>query len=153
MRLTPLALVLVLGCASGPRATLPQLQHRATYDLACPPTYLRLAHVDPRTKIVSGCGRTLVYMEDCMEHGSDLLCSWRIDAPPMARAGWPAATGSGGVSGRVYRTHLYDDDYRHLENRTVPPKPRSGASGRKVKTDLFGDGASEVPPDILEGRE
>lgn len=139
----------LMSCASGPRAGLPQLQHRATYDLTCPASYLRLAHVDQRTKIVSGCGRSLVYMEDCMEHGSQLLCSWRVDTPAVAQITHHAYTPPTSSAGRVYRTHLYDNDYRHLENRTEPPAD----SGRKVKTDLFGPGSSDVPHDILEGRE
>lgn len=142
---------LSLGCASGPRATLPRLQHRASYDLGCPAGYLQLDHVDERTKVVAGCGRHLVYIEDCMAAGSELLCSWRLDSPTTAQASWPAAPAAQTAtpSGRVYRTHLYDDDYQHLENRTAPGRP---AEGRRMPTHLYGGEATEVPPGALDRR-
>lgn len=142
----------MFGCASGPRATLPRLQHRASYDLGCPAGYLQLDHVDERTKVVAGCGRHLVYLEDCMAVGSDLLCSWRIDSPASAQAPWaapstnaaPAPTAQPG--GRVYHTHLYDNDSQRLENRTAP------VPGRKVPTHLYGGETAPPPADALERR-
>ncbi len=148
------ALLSLGGCASGPRAALPQLQHRAAYDLSCPANNLRLTHVDQRTKVVTGCGRHLVYLEDCMQHGSDLLCSWRIDSPSKAQtavashstvpAALPAALpGDMSPPGRVYRTDLFNGGSERLD-RQPPPRPMS--------TDLM-SGGQAVPADILEGRE
>jgi hypothetical protein len=156
MRLTTWLLVLTAtGCASGPRATLPQLQQRAVHDLRCPAGYLQLAHIDQRTKLVSGCGRSLIYMEDCMEHGTDLLCSWRVDSPSQAMVMWratpPPASPAAAPTGRVYRPQLEGNQYEHIEGRGAPPQ--EGQTGRKVKTDLFGDESTDVPPNVLDGRQ
>lgn len=71
----------VAGCASGPRATLGQLQQRAGVDLACPSHVMQLYHLDVRTKLVAGCGRQLVYIEDCLDHGGKRMCTWINNSP------------------------------------------------------------------------
>ena len=71
------------GCGTRKPATLRQLEHRATFDLACPAGQLRLHHVDERTKAVTGCGRALVYVEQCDATGEETRCSWLANTPPL----------------------------------------------------------------------
>ncbi|MBI4956234.1 MAG: hypothetical protein HY908_29730 [Myxococcales bacterium] len=116
-----------LGCATARRATLPQLQQRAAYDLACPPQWLELVQIDARTKVVGGCGRRLVYLEDCVSLGDAVECAWRVDSPP-ASLGWAPPPVTAGYA--------------------PPPAPTaSGAPARSIATQLFGPG--EVPPPVV----
>lgn len=76
------SLALLAACAPRPQpASLPQLAHRATYDLRCPFPQLGLVHVSPRTKVVTGCGRSTVYVQSCTEDAGGRFCDWRVDAP------------------------------------------------------------------------
>jgi hypothetical protein len=59
------------------RATLPQLQMRAAFDLACSPQSLSLYNFDERNKGVFGCGQRLSYVESC--DASIGQCTWMID--------------------------------------------------------------------------
>jgi hypothetical protein len=93
------------GCTSAAGATLQQLQLRAAYDLACPPQLLTLSHIDPRTKMVAGCGSQEIYVEICDEIRGKQTCTWLLNtsttrlahalqARPAASAGtapsgWP----------------------------------------------------------------
>ncbi len=51
---------LIAGC--GP--SLAQLRMRAGLDLECPGNGLAVQDVDPATKLVSGCGRRAIYVEN-----------------------------------------------------------------------------------------
>ena len=90
-RLWPALLVLLLGCPAGraERATLPQLQLRSSFDLACPYTQLSLVHFDRRSKGVSGCGRQISYVEDCQQIDGRLSCTWLMDSLPRAQGPAP----------------------------------------------------------------
>lgn len=66
------------------RATLPELQTRAAFDLACPQNWLRLHHFGARAKGVSGCGRQLSYVEACELFDGERICSWEADGPVNA---------------------------------------------------------------------
>lgn len=82
MRLAFTSAILLLGCGGAARpATLQQLQHRATFDLACSPLQLQLVSVDERTKAVSGCGRWAVYVQQCETIEDSVVCSWLVDGP------------------------------------------------------------------------
>jgi hypothetical protein len=89
----PLGACLALGTtacvAPGPplRATLPELQARAAFDLGCPAAQLQLAHLGPRSKGVFGCGRRLSYVERCGARQQG--CAWTLDTPTAAQALWP----------------------------------------------------------------
>ena len=137
-----------------------QLQQRAVYDLGCPAEQLGLSHVDARTKMVSGCGRRLVYVEDCAQMSGTILCSWRVDTPSFAQQSWPAqyqaqlwwleqtragapiATSPGAAPkddrGRSFRTDLFEDG----RDRTAPQGPQ----GRPIATELFEPPAATPPP-------
>ena len=60
------------------RATMQQLEARASFDLACAPAWMVMYYIDERTKGIAGCGQRITYEERCDE----LLgkCSWEIDA-------------------------------------------------------------------------
>lgn len=79
-------LATMIGCSHLPeatqRATLAQLERRATFDLDCPPTWMRLHEIDTRTKGVEGCGRRLAYIEVCESRRSVAVCTWVLDATP-----------------------------------------------------------------------
>ncbi|MEZ4443866.1 MAG: hypothetical protein R3B72_32635 [Polyangiaceae bacterium] len=79
------------GCASGPRATHLALQHRAVFDLGCDARQIALYVIDDRTRAVAGCGRRLLYVEDCEANGSTLACTWKLDTPSFAQQAWPQA--------------------------------------------------------------
>jgi hypothetical protein len=73
-----LALV-TMGCAGAPiRANMRQLQSRAAYDLACPPQWMQIYHLDGSTKGVAGCGSRVTYVERCEAVGEG-QCTWVLD--------------------------------------------------------------------------
>jgi hypothetical protein len=84
--------LLALACVPPTRAQLPRLQQRAVFDLGCAGEQLYVVHIDERTKAVSGCGRRLVYLEDC-DRGAGNVCSWKLDTPMPGQASWPGTTG------------------------------------------------------------
>jgi hypothetical protein len=90
------------ACTHAAPASLGLLQQRAVLDAGCPAQYLSLQHLDARTKLVTGCGVQLVYVESCEDARGETLCSWLLDAAradPAASAGhspWGA-----GVAGQV----------------------------------------------------
>jgi hypothetical protein len=174
-----LALVIVLAgvnmaCSSGPRATLTALSYRAVFDLGCPAQALQLHHLDDRSKAVAGCGRRLIYVEDCQRHGMSQSCTWMLDTPTLAQQAWPHAQpaaqphpaalavpvaarptpqpsrelGHGAaampVRGRPIRTDLDSPS----QGVIVVPH-RSGAASRPVQTDLFDP---DDKRDVLEHR-
>jgi hypothetical protein len=73
-----------VGCATPPAATVPQLLRRATVDLQCPYSYVTIVPLDRLTKVASGCGRHLVYLELCQPVTEGYACTWRVDANPYA---------------------------------------------------------------------
>jgi hypothetical protein len=89
------------ACAHAPRASLGQLQQRAVLDAGCPAQWLALQHLDARTKVVTGCGVQLVYVESCEDARGQTLCSWLLDsaraAPGAARAPSPPVANAPGV--------------------------------------------------------
>jgi hypothetical protein len=75
-------MLLLAACAPRTaRASLQQLQMRASFDLSCPGDWLRLYHLDERIKGVEGCGRRLTYVESCELVGDEVACMWRLDVP------------------------------------------------------------------------
>lgn len=84
MRLTTtMALLGLVGCRpSAPGASYAQLHQRASFDLRC--SELSLRHLDARTKIVSGCGAELVYVEECQRIRGTESCAWRLESAPLA---------------------------------------------------------------------
>lgn len=92
MRLLAVLMALGLACGCAPRthrAQLNQLHYRAVFDLACHAQAMQLYHVDARTKVVVGCGRRLIYQEDCATMGAHSVCSWRLDTPIAEQWAWP----------------------------------------------------------------
>lgn len=90
-----LGVLLLAACAPRTaRANLQQLQVRASFDLSCPPDWLRLYHLDERVKGVEGCGRRLTYVESCEFVGDEVACMWRLDVPgnPALRPPEPPRT-------------------------------------------------------------
>jgi hypothetical protein len=78
----------VLGCSpTVTRATMAQLQQRAMLDAACPPQALAAYPLDARTRVVTGCGLRLVYVESCESLGSEVTCSWLLDSARSAAPG------------------------------------------------------------------
>jgi hypothetical protein len=169
LSLATLALLL-LGCASGPRAGLQALHNRAVLDLGCPAQQVYVYHLDGRTKAAMGCGRRLVYVEDCFTHGRRNECTWLMDSPSFAQQSWPqnqwaqdqvmhqgmppapmavtpaAQSDRNRARGRVIPTDLYDDGKRE-------PTGPDGRPPRRVRTQLFGDEAEPVPEDVLLRRQ
>lgn len=126
----PVALAIIAlaaGCAPRThRAHLHQLQYRAVFDLACDASQLGLYHVDARTKVVVGCGRRLVYQEDCVPTDASFTCTWRLDTPVADQWTWPRRPSETKVAtstepadcpgGRAIQTELFDAGN--------PPSPR-----------------------------
>lgn len=83
-RLVVLVAMASLGCAGRQPASLSGLRYRATFDLTCPASELQLFHIDARTKAVAGCGRALVYVEQCAGGSDESVCSWLANTPPAA---------------------------------------------------------------------
>ena len=83
---TLVALGTVSCMAAPPAATVQQLMQRASYDLQCPLGYMGLYHLDSLTKVVSGCGRRLVYEEQCQSSAAGAACTWRLEPTPVAIA-------------------------------------------------------------------
>jgi hypothetical protein len=80
-----------LSCvATGPGATLGQLQNRAVFDLGCPSQSLWVYHVDSRTKAVTGCGRRLLYVESCQDIRGEQACTWVMNTPTFMQTMWPS---------------------------------------------------------------
>ena len=78
----------VLGCSPAvTRATMAQLQQRAMLDAACPPQALGAYPLDGRTRVVTGCGLRLVYVESCESLGNEVICSWLLDSARSAAPG------------------------------------------------------------------
>jgi hypothetical protein len=82
MRQTMLALLVLAGCRNAPGATYVQLHQRASFDLRC--NQLALRHLDERTKVVSGCGKEMVYVEECQRIRGTDRCTWRLESAPIA---------------------------------------------------------------------
>jgi hypothetical protein len=160
MRLLVVAATLALfaGCAPRThRANLHQLQYRAVFDLACHAAELGLYHVDARTKVVVGCGRRLVYQEDCARMGESVACTWRLDTPIAEQWTWPrplsptpqlASSGPADCSGRTIHTELFDvgnpqpprearEIIREVPYQDPLPVPATGPSrGRTIFEEL-----------------
>jgi hypothetical protein len=89
-------LVAACHCAPSPQhASMQQLQNRAAYDLACPVQWMRVHHLDGRTKGVEGCGNRVTYVEHC-EATKDARCTWVLDMqmlqPVAATPSMPSTT-------------------------------------------------------------
>src|SRR5687768_15820840 len=131
-----LLLALLTGCATTHRAGLYQLQQRAVYDLGCPAQQLGVQHVDARTKVVMGCNRRLVYVEDCAAMSGTILCSWRVDTPSFAQQSWPTN----------YQSQLW---FLEQTRPGAPPAAAPAAAaqgGRPFHTELFEPGRDRTVP-------
>jgi hypothetical protein len=74
-----LLLLAALGCGVPlKRATMQQLEARASFDMACPSAWMVMYYIDERTKGIAGCGQRITYEERCDELVGK--CSWEIDA-------------------------------------------------------------------------
>lgn len=129
------------GCASGPRATLTALSYRAVFDLGCPVQALQLHHLDDRSKAVAGCGRRLIYVEDCQTHGMAQACTWLLDTPTIAQQTWPHAQPPPAAA-PVARAPAAPPSYH-----PSPPAAPTPVLGRPIRTDLdsSSQGAIAVP--------
>jgi hypothetical protein len=74
----------IVGCARPPAATVPQLLRRASFDLQCPYPFVAIEPLDRLAKVASGCGRRLVYLEQCQQVTEGYACTWRVDPNPYA---------------------------------------------------------------------
>jgi len=63
---------------------------RAVFDLGCAAQGLMLYQIDGRTKVVTGCGRRLVYVVACEPQLGRGGCTWLIDSPSSAQVSWPS---------------------------------------------------------------
>lgn len=145
--------LLAAGCVTGPRAHLQALHNRAVVDLGCPAQHVYLYHLDGRTKTAMGCGRRLVYVEDCFVDGSQRQCTWLLDTPSFDQQAWPQshaaqqAVGQQAVGqhaaprARVYRTDLHGDASEPIDPNAQPP--------RRVRTQLFGEESAPMSDDVL----
>ena len=71
--------VAALSCAVPlKRATMQQLEARASFDLSCPSAWMVMYYIDERTKGIAGCGQRITYEERCDELIGK--CSWEIGA-------------------------------------------------------------------------
>lgn len=141
---------LTAGCVTGPRAQLQALHQRAVVDLGCPAQHVYLYHLDGRTKTAMGCGRRLVYVEDCFVAGMERQCTWLLDSPSFEQQAWPQSYAAQQTAreqraapqrGRVVRTDLYEDHSAPLDPSAQPP--------RRVRTQLFGDESAPMNDDVL----
>jgi hypothetical protein len=154
--LAPVALAVASsGCVSTHRADLRALGHRAVYDLGCPIQHLQVDHVDARTKAVGGCGRRLIYVEDCDRHDGSITCTWRVDTPSVEQQTWPQAFAAyqrpeaAAPLGRTLPTELFDPgEEPTVASAPADPlamPPATASPGRPFATDLFQPGTDRTP--------
>jgi hypothetical protein len=151
--LAALALVFT-GCASGPRASMPALVQRATFDLGCPAQHIALYHIDQRSKAVLGCGRRLIYVEDCLDRGMERDCTWRNDTASLAQQSWPqsyhpqvAETQQAPPPARSIRTELFPPGYTPAPAGDPLAAPSDTPPQRLFRTDLEDDSAEPTNPE------
>jgi hypothetical protein len=78
------AAALLVGCTNG-AATWAQLRKRASFDLDCPLSSVKIYEIDNRTAGVNGCGQRATYVETCESHqyGSGMTsrdhCTWVLN--------------------------------------------------------------------------
>jgi hypothetical protein len=147
-----LVLLFSVACVQPKRAQLPQLQQRAVFDLGCPAAQLYLVHVDERTKAVTGCGRRLIYLEDC-DRGAGNQCSWRLDSPAPGQAWFPGASTTPATPGALSSGWMVPAGpprpvKRELFEPGAEPTPAAAPTQRTIRTDLYSGGARALP----EGR-
>lgn len=122
------------GCAATPiRATMGQLRSRATYDLACPPQWMRVSHLDDQTKGVEGCGKRVTYVERCEQVGS-ASCTWTLEMQVReepSRAEAPVRVAAATAIPEV------GPAYRHRP--AALPQPPSASTGADVPLDPLAD--------------
>jgi hypothetical protein len=70
-----LILTVLLLSSTGCWATQEQLLNRASFDLECPISKLRVTEIDSRTRGVKGCGDQAVYIESC-DGQNRTNCTW-----------------------------------------------------------------------------
>jgi hypothetical protein len=152
------AFVGALGCMpTAPGALGAQLQSRASYDLGCAPFALGIYPLDARTRLVTGCGRRLVYVEDCESIRGEATCTWKLDTPSFAQTQWPQwVTGpapttvvmmSPAASGRVVATNLFDGGAASAAAaECAPPPPTKGPSSASPPPPPPSAGPTPPPP-------
>jgi hypothetical protein len=150
---------LLCGCATGPRANLRTLHNRAIFDLGCPAQQVQIYHLDNRSKVVMGCGRRLVYVEDCFDHGAKRECTWVNDTPSFAQQAWPQTYNAQmAVRGRTprfgteraIRTQLFPAGQEPSVAQPAAPLESPPATtaprGRVFRTDLYRNGTERTDP-------
>ncbi len=131
---------LAIGCASPRPATLQQLHHRSVFDLGCASHQLKLHHIDQRTKVVTGCGRRLIYVHTCEGQGPKRgVCTWKLDTPTFAHAQWPQHHVAGGQTQPV--VHLTPSvQCPGGQSQPVVVRIEQATPSRRVATELFPGG-------------
>ena len=74
----------LFACSSSEYPSPRALHARGSTDLTCNSEALSSDPIDPRTRVVRGCGRVATYVEECQMCGSRINrhwcnCTWRID--------------------------------------------------------------------------
>ena len=76
------AAAIVCGCGHE-SAAIQEVRSAAAMDLQCEPSMIELVDDRPMRKRVTGCGRTLTYMNTCVpEPGGGQSCRWKAVRDP-----------------------------------------------------------------------
>lgn len=129
------------------RASPLQLQNRATYDLACPPYSLTMRQLDERTRMVMGCGRRLLYVEDCQAIRGRTACTWKLDTASFEQTQWPhtaakPAPATVVIMPQPVASHAPPTDAS--EGVTAPPPPP--VAGPAASLPPVAGSAASLPP-------
>jgi hypothetical protein len=74
--------VFVVGCGHE-SAAIQEVRSAAAVDLECDPSMIELVVDKPMLKRVTGCGRTLTYMYECVaQSGGGQSCRWKAVRDP-----------------------------------------------------------------------
>jgi hypothetical protein len=74
-----LSIVLLSGCGASEQ----QLRSRASFDMKCSESELRLVEIDDRTMGVQGCGQQATYIESCANQNRT-NCTWVLNTDSRA---------------------------------------------------------------------
>lgn len=74
----------IAACSGNQSATRGQLTARAASELRCAPERLQVTEIDPRTRVVRGCGQDATFISECNVCGPRINryscdCVWRSD--------------------------------------------------------------------------
>ena len=138
----------VASCAPTAQGASPlQLQNRATYDLGCAPYSLAIHPLDARTRLVTGCGRRLLYVEDCQPIRGRAACAWKLDTASFAQTQWPQWAAAPAPTTVVIvppPAASHAPPTETFEGAPAPPPP--AASAVSVSGALPAAGAAPPPP-------